>query len=429
MASIFVIDGFFERKSLVYWGFLEKRDAQDLQDFVQRMLHIQLLANDRHEDVNADRNPDLGLHCVLRSPIKRLDPQMLLDPSKKQLDLPTTSVNVRNCQCGQVEVVAQEHQPSARLGIAVDHATQGIGVEFRCLGTAEDDRLIAARSGRLVHAPGRSSAEVEVALGTGHEECQAQLQAMKSTEIEIRSVHHIEGTGFDRQDVEDGDVVGLAVGYPHETRDISTQVDERVKFDSGLVASELSPGEQRQAEIDGRGIQRVCGMLQLNAEVVGLVQSPRPGDQNLGEVRVDPPVAVLVGIGQSAPSDDAAKASVVEFFLKGVETSFDVSKALAIGQLSEGHAEKLIETREVASPPVATISSDATIELVSWQGVDQLRKDVSIVEHEPSPPRLAASGKWLKATLEFRSTPEDITLNSRNSNEIHRASSTLTGHY
>ena len=88
---------------------------------------------------------------------------------------------------------------------------------------------------------------------------------MESAEIEIRSVHHIEGTGFDRQDVEDGDVVGLAVRNPYETRDISTQVDERVKFDGGLVASELSPGEQRQAEIDGRGIRRGGGLFELNA--------------------------------------------------------------------------------------------------------------------------------------------------------------------
>ena len=235
------------------------------------MLDIPFLANDRHEHVNADRNPDLRLHSVRRSPIKRLDPQMLLDPSKKQFDLPPTSVNVRNCQCGQVEVVAQEDQPSARLGIAVDHATQGIGVELRCLRAAENDRLIAAHSRRLVHESGRSSAEIEVAFGPGHEEGQAQLQAMESTEVEIGSVHHIERPGFDRQDVEDRDIVSLAVSYPHETRDISTQVDERVKLDGGLVASELSPGEQRQAEIDGRGIERIGGMLELNAETVGLV--------------------------------------------------------------------------------------------------------------------------------------------------------------
>jgi hypothetical protein len=41
----------------------------------------------------------------------------------------------------------------------------------------------------------------------------------------------------------------------HKTRDIFTQVDQGVKFDSGLVAPESSPREKRQAEVDGRGIQ------------------------------------------------------------------------------------------------------------------------------------------------------------------------------
>jgi hypothetical protein len=93
-----------------------------------------------------------------------------------------------------------------------------------------------------------------------------------------------------------------------------------VKFDSGLVAPELSPREQRQAEIDGRGIQRVSRMLELSAKAIGLVQSPRPGDQDLSEVRVDPPVAVFVGIGKSAPGDDAAKARVVKLLGSCPET-------------------------------------------------------------------------------------------------------------
>jgi hypothetical protein len=113
-------------------------------------------------------------------------------------------------------------------------------------------------------------------------------------------------------------------------------------------------------------------MFELSAEAIGQVQSPRPSDQDLSEVRVDPPVAVFVGIGESAPSDDAAKARVVEFLLKGAEADLDASQAPAIGQLSEGHAEKLIETREVASPLIAMIASDATIELAPWQEVDQL---------------------------------------------------------
>src|SRR3954452_1745637 len=105
MESRIVRTGFFERKSLNYRDFLEKRDAQDLQDFVQRMSHLQLLANEGHQHINANRDPHLRLHGVRRSPIKRLDSQMLLDPPKEQFDLPATSVNIRNCQCRQIEVV------------------------------------------------------------------------------------------------------------------------------------------------------------------------------------------------------------------------------------------------------------------------------------------------------------------------------------
>jgi hypothetical protein len=78
---------------LIQWGFLEHRDAQNLQKRVEGNLQRQPLLNDRGEDVNRDGNPDLRLHCVLGSPVKRLDPKVLLDPTKEQLDLPAELIN------------------------------------------------------------------------------------------------------------------------------------------------------------------------------------------------------------------------------------------------------------------------------------------------------------------------------------------------
>src|SRR4051794_38658629 len=104
---------------------------------------------------------------------------MLLDPSKEQLDLATIIVYIRDRQSREVEVVGQEHEPPARLGIAVADATQAIGVEPRCPRAVEDDRLVAAQPRGLVHPAGRASTEVEVGLGPSHEERQAPRQAMK----------------------------------------------------------------------------------------------------------------------------------------------------------------------------------------------------------------------------------------------------------
>ena len=417
----------FERKCLVYRGFLEKRHAQDLQDFVQREVYLPFLLDDGDQHIGANRYPNLCLHGVRRSPIKRLDSQMLLDPSEKQFDLPATSVNIRDRHRRQVEIVAQEDEPLARLDVAIDDATQGLGVVSRCQWAAQDDRLIATQPRGLVHGTRHATVEVEVGFGTCHKERQAIGQAKESAEIEIASVHDIEGTGFDWQDVEAVDVVGLSVGNQHETRNISAQVDERVEFDGRLVASELSPGEESQAEVDGRGIQRVCRLLELGTEAVRQIQFPSPCDQDVSEVFVDPPVAQFVSIGESAPSDDSAKTGVVEFLVKGVETDFNVAEALAIGQLSEGHAEELIEAGEAANSLIPVITGDATVELVFGKGVDELRKDVAVVEHEPNPDALMANGKWLKATPKFRSKPENITLKLFSSNKIHLATSASAG--
>ncbi len=40
----------------------------------------------RHQHINRDGNPDLGLDGVLRGAEEDLDAQMLLDPFEKQLD-------------------------------------------------------------------------------------------------------------------------------------------------------------------------------------------------------------------------------------------------------------------------------------------------------------------------------------------------------
>jgi hypothetical protein len=43
------------------------------------------LADDGDEDINRDRNPDLGLDGVLAGAVKSLDTQVLLDPFEEEL--------------------------------------------------------------------------------------------------------------------------------------------------------------------------------------------------------------------------------------------------------------------------------------------------------------------------------------------------------
>ena len=131
-----------------------------------------------------------------------------------------------------------------------------------------------------------------------------------------------------------------------KSRDIAAQVEQRVQLDRSLGRSEMRPRKQRQAQVDGRGVERVDGVLQVDAEGLVDIQRSRDADQALGEVGVDAPVAHVVGIGQRIARHRGANAQVVELGALRAQAGFDVAQTLAIGQLRERHAQELIQTRE-----------------------------------------------------------------------------------
>ena len=62
---------------------------------------------------------------VLRSAEEDFDTKMLLHPFEKQFDLPPASVKLGDGDGGQREVVGEEHQALAGLGILELDAAQG----------------------------------------------------------------------------------------------------------------------------------------------------------------------------------------------------------------------------------------------------------------------------------------------------------------
>jgi len=78
-------------------------------NLVEARLQPQALSDDGHQDVNRDRDPDLGLHGILAGAVEGLDPQVLLDPLEEQLHLPAALVDLGDGKCRKREVVGQKH--------------------------------------------------------------------------------------------------------------------------------------------------------------------------------------------------------------------------------------------------------------------------------------------------------------------------------
>lgn len=81
-------------------NFLEKNDAENLQDFAQTQLDFEFFLKNRNKNVNAADNPDLSFYCVLSSAKECLDTMILYDPFEKDFNLPTAFVKLSNIHGG-----------------------------------------------------------------------------------------------------------------------------------------------------------------------------------------------------------------------------------------------------------------------------------------------------------------------------------------
>lgn len=296
---------------------------------------MQLLLDDRHQNVDGDSGPYLSSHRILRGAIKSLDAQMLFDPAEKQFDLPTTAIELGDRQSRQEEVVGEKHKTFLTHSIEVAHSPQSFGIAPLGHGIVEHHDLVALQAGVLVDGLRVQPPTVESLFCPSHKESSGQLYAIESSEVEIGAVHEVNGTRFPDQLIEYVDFVDLSAGDNHHRGNTATQIEQSVKFDSGFAAAKLRPREKRQAQIDRGSVQCVDGVVELDSEGIALIERTCFLDQDLSKLGIDAPVAHLIGVGQSVARDSAANAHVIKLLRCGSKTRFDVSETFSKGQLSK----------------------------------------------------------------------------------------------
>jgi len=100
-----------------------------------------VLLDNGYKHINGNGNPDLGLHRILRGPIKCFDPKVLLDPFEKQFNLPTAAIELGNGQSRKSKVFGYKHQPFVVLGVEVTNPSQLFGIIFLRVETLKRNNL------------------------------------------------------------------------------------------------------------------------------------------------------------------------------------------------------------------------------------------------------------------------------------------------
>jgi len=218
-------------------------------------------------------------------------------------------------------------------------------------------------------------------LGPSDEKCPAARPAVQTLEIHVPAVHDVEGPWFGRELVEHVDVVHSSRRNSNKCGDIAPQVQERVHLHRVLIRLVLGPRKQADAQVDDGRVQRVNGAVQIDGQALPGIKLARFPNENVSKVCINAPVAAFVGVAERAARDPAADAQVIQPSVERTQAGHDIAQALAIGQLREGHAEKMIPARKTARAVVASITGDALAELVNRKMLDELGENRSSGVH------------------------------------------------
>ena len=223
---------------------------------------------------------------------------MLFDPAEEQFNAPATAIEFGDGERGKGDLVGEEDQRSALLCIMVLDAPKCFGIVGGTVNTGEPDGLIADHSGGTVDPMGIEAAKSGIGFSPQKEEAAGLMQAVETGEVEIAAIHDVEGSGLGQKQVQDVDVMELAVGNVNECRDMTAQIEERMKLDGRFGFAKMGPREQRQAKINGGGVQSIDRVGNVQARVFVDVKAPCRMNQTLSEIGVEAPVPPLIGVGQ-----------------------------------------------------------------------------------------------------------------------------------
>jgi len=360
---------------LIQWDFLKCRDAQNLQKSVERQIEAQTFLDNGHEHINRYGYPYLCFHGILGSPQKRFNPQVLFNPAKEQLDSPTKLIEHGDGQRRKNKVIGQKDQVSVVLPVIEPDTPQLFGKSGAGIETRKDNGLIAEQVGRLIDGAGVQPTASQIRLGSDDKKGLVLMNVIEAGKIEIGAVEDVKTSGLGYQVIQDPDIMHFPVCYLDKRRDGAPEIEKGMKLDRPFVFAEDGPGKKGKAEVDGRGIESIDGLVEFQPEVLIGVENASLMDEHLGKVCVYPPIPGFVGMGQCIAGNIAADSHVVQSIPHRTQAGLDVPEAFSISQLSEGHTKEMIETGKAFDLVVASISADTFSKLIERQEIHDLGKD------------------------------------------------------
>jgi len=129
----------------------------------------------------------------------------------------------------------------------------------------QDKGLVATDPARLVGWVRVASSILGVGFGADDEETPRHVQGEEPLEVHVATVHDVESSRLGRQNIEDVDIVQLAVGDMDEGGNVASQIQQGMELDGRLGGAKVRPRKDRQAQVDGGGVESVDRIVEIKS--------------------------------------------------------------------------------------------------------------------------------------------------------------------
>jgi hypothetical protein len=320
---------------------------------------------------------------VLAGTIKRLDFKMLFDPFIEQLNLPTFPVKFGDSKGVKLGIIGYEPVNDTGGEVLIHNHSEGFGVFPGRFVTCQSDHLIADNPGLQIGGIEAFNGILHVVLCPCDEEGSFFMDKIEQTEeIHVSLIHHINGSGFYVQFIENFDIMDGSLGQVDVHREVAPEIQQSMHLNTTFVFPKSSPWTQLQAQTYRTAVKCIYQVVNVKPKAaVALIHRTSDINQHTGKISIYPPVAKFISFCKGVSWDSMPYPAMVEFIRDRVQTVFNITETISLGKLSKAHDIEMVTTSEIAYSMVPFVSGNTFIKFVFWHHSHKLCKNCFPVIH------------------------------------------------
>lgn len=242
----------------------EQGTAQYPHDLYDWTSKFEIVFDNSDKAVCDDGNVNLNAYRVGTFSPKRLDSEMLLNPFKEKLDLPSVFIKESNVFGCKVEIVRIISERTVQFWGIVHNTSDSPRVLRFVLLFCEDDGLVTQYIVRSVKNVFSINDFVgRMPLLTDNKEGTRHVNLIKSDKVKVASVKDIASQRLICEPVHGIDIMHIGVRDAIEYGNLRDDIHLGVNLDARLRAPELRPVKERHAKVDCCGIHRIESAMQF----------------------------------------------------------------------------------------------------------------------------------------------------------------------